>query len=137
MNLQELATAVVCELPVILGMFNNGYLGNVRQWQQQFYQKRYSLTCMRWRKGCPPGCNQPGENCPDYTPDFVRLAESYGAKGIRVTEEGQIREAFQRAKQNTRIPTVIECIIDRECNVLPIVPPGNSLGDMILQEGER
>ena len=46
-------------------------------------------------------------------------------------------EAFQRAKQNTRIPTVIECIINRECNVLPIVPPGNSLGDMILQEGER
>ena len=84
MNIQELATAVVYELPVIVCILNNGYLGNVRQWQEMFYDRHYSSTCMRWRKSCPAACSKPSEGCPEYTPDFVRLAESYGAKGIRV-----------------------------------------------------
>lgn len=136
MNIQEMATAVVYELPIIICIFNNGYLGNVRQWQEMFYDRRYSCTCLRCRKGCAAGCNQPTKDCPVYTPDFIRLAESYGAKGIRVTEEAGIVPALQAAKNVSNGPTVIEFIIDREANVLPIVPPGNALSDMILESGE-
>ncbi|MCI8859796.1 MAG: biosynthetic-type acetolactate synthase large subunit [Lachnospiraceae bacterium] len=134
MNIQEMATAVAYELPIILCILNNGYLGNVRQWQEMFYDKRYSSTCMRYRRSCPVPCNQPGEDCPPYTPDFIKLAESYGAYGIRVEKEAQIEQALIAAKQNSKVPTVIEFIIDRESNVMPIVPPGNSLDDMILAE---
>ena len=137
MNIQEMATAVVYELPIIICILNNGYLGNVRQWQEMFYNKRYSSTCMRYRKSCEIGCNQPKHDCPEYSPDFISLAESYGAKGIRVTKSEEINSAFEFAKQNTKAPTVIEFIIDREKNVLPIVLPGNALIDMVLEsEGE-
>lgn len=131
MNIQELATAVVYELPIIICILNNGYLGNVRQWQELFYGRRYSSTCMRYRKSCPPACERPGENCPDYTPDFVRLAQSYGARGIRVTESDAVEDALRNAKQNEKGPVVIEFIIDREANVMPIVPPGKPLYEMI------
>lgn len=131
MNIQEMATAVVYELPIIICILNNGYLGNVRQWQEMFYEKRYSSTCMRYRRSCEAGCNTPKHCCPEYTPDFIRLAESYGAKGIRVTNPEDIKGALISAKQNKIVPTVIEFIIDREINVMPIVPPGNSLNDMI------
>lgn len=133
MNIQEMATAVVYELPVIICILNNGYLGNVRQWQEMFFDRRYAVTCMRWRKSCMAGCNTPTECCPEYTPDFVRLAESYGAKGIRVTDEKEIIVALETAKNNSKVPTVIEFIIDREENVMPIVPPGNAIDDMILE----
>lgn len=133
MNIQELATAVVYELPIIICILNNGYLGNVRQWQEQFYGKRYSHTCMRYRKSCDVACNSPKPCCPEYIPDFIQLAESYGAKGIRVTESNEINSALLAAKQNTKVPTIIEFIIDREINVMPIVPPGNSLNDMIME----
>lgn len=132
MNIQEMATAVCYELPIIICILNNGYLGNVRQWQEMFYDKHYSSTCMRYRKSCETDCNQPGSHCPEYTPDFVRLAESYGAKGIRVTKAEAVKDALENARQNTKVPTVIEFIIERECNVMPIVPPGNPLDDMIL-----
>lgn len=133
MNIQEMATAVVYELPIIICILNNGYLGNVRQWQEMFYDRCYSSTCMRYRKSdCPVYCNQPDERCPEYTPDFIKLAESYGAKGIRVKKADDIKDAFIIAEKNTKTPTVIEFIIDRESNVMPIVPPGNSLKDMII-----
>ena len=74
--------------------------------------------------------------CPEYTPDFIALAESYGAKGIRVTKPEDIKTALISAKKNTKTPTVIEFIIDREINVMPIVPPGNPLNDMILESEE-
>lgn len=138
MNIQEMATAVVYELPIVICILNNGYLGNVRQWQEMFYNRHCSSTCMRWRRSCEAGCNRPKHDCPEYTPDFIRLAESYGAKGIRITKPEDIRTAFEFAKQNTKVPTVIEFIIDRETNVMPIVPPGNALSDMILEsEGNR
>lgn len=136
MNIQEMATAVVYELPIIICILNNGYLGNVRQWQEMFYDRRYSSTCMRYRRSCGTGCNTPNHCCPEYTPDFIALAESYGAKGIRVTKPEDIKPALRSAKQNAKTPTVIEFIIDREINVMPIVPPGNSLNDMILGNGE-
>lgn len=137
MNLQEMATAVVYELPIVICILNNGYLGNVRQWQEMFYNRRYSSTCMRYRRSCETGCNRPDRDCPQYTPDFIRLAESYGAKGIRVTKAEDIKAAFESARKNTKSPTVIEFIIDREANVMPIVPPGNPLTDMILDSGKE
>ncbi len=137
MNIQELATAVVYELPIIICILNNGYLGNVRQWQEMFYERRYFSTCMCYRKSCPVGCNHPDENCPEYTPNFVSLARSYGARGVRVTQEKDIRRALEEAKKNTKTPTVIEFIVDRESNVMPIVPPGNALEDMIMENIEK
>lgn len=142
MNIQELATAVVYELPVIVCILNNGYLGNVRQWQEMFYDRRYAGTCMRFRRSCERygsnfGCacvsGDNGEDvCPPYTPDFIQLAQSYGAQGIRVARKEQIQEAFAWAKQNKKTPTIIEFIVEREGNVLPIVRPGDSLDKMTL-----
>ena len=133
MNIQELATAVVQELPVIVCILNNGYLGNVRQWQQMFYNNRYSSTCLKYRKRCKAGCTGPGKTCPVYTPDFVKLAESYGAFGIRVTSKEEVEAAFKRALKNDLAPTLIEFIIEPEENVLPIVPPGSQLSEMIME----
>lgn len=132
MNIQEMATAMVYELPIIICIINNGYLGNVRQWQEMFFQKRYSSTCMRYRKSCSITCNTPSECCPEYIPDFIRLAKSYGARGIRVQKKEEIRTALLEAKKDRKVPIVIEFIIPREENVLPIVPPGNSLRDMMM-----
>ncbi len=133
MNIQEIASAVVYELPVTICILNNGYLGNVRQWQEMFFNKRYSSTCMRYRKSCGVSCSTPTECCPEYTPDFIKLAESYGAAGIRVTDEKEIAAALETAKNNRKVPVIIEFIIDREENVMPIVPPGNALDEMILE----
>lgn len=132
MNIQEMATAMVYELPVIVCILNNGYLGNVRQWQEMFFDKRYSSTCLRYRRSCSATCNTPSAACPEYTPDFIKLAESYGAKAIRVQCREEIENALLEAKNTKKIPTVIEFIIEREENVFPIVPPGNPLSDMIM-----
>ncbi|MCI8326294.1 MAG: biosynthetic-type acetolactate synthase large subunit, partial [Lachnospiraceae bacterium] len=133
MNIQEMATAVAYELPIVICILNNGYLGNVRQWQEMFYERCYSSTCMRYRKSCPVPCDFSGKDCPEYTPDFVKLAESYGAKGIRVMNEKEIVNALTYGRKNKKVPTVIEFIIEAECNVMPIVPLGNSLEEMILE----
>ena len=133
MNIQELATAVVNELPVIFCIFNNGYLGNVRQWQEMFYNNHYSSTCLRFRKRCYRDCENPEKYCPKYTPDFIKLAESYDAKGIRVTEEAELEAALLEAKANKEGPTIIEFIIEREANVLPIVPGGKTLTEMVME----
>lgn len=129
MNIQEFATAVLEELPLVLCVFNNSYLGMVRQWQKLFYGKRYSMTNMRsgalFRR-------TNGEQMPEYTPDFVKLAESYGAKGIRVEKKEDIAAAFAKAKENTNTPTLIEFIIDPEEMVYPMIQPGGTLEDMIL-----
>ena len=132
MNIQELATAVLYELPIIICILNNGYLGNVRQWQEMFYERRYSATCTCRRESCMKECKGPSAQCPSgYIPDFVRLARSYGAEGIRVREVKDIRSALLKAKERKDVPTVIEFIIGREQNVLPMVSPGNSLENMI------
>lgn len=132
MNIQEMATAVTLELPLILCVFNNGYLGNVRQWQEMFYNKKYSSTCLRYRKSCERSCADRDACCPKYTPDFVALAESYEAYGIRVESEEDIEKALLAAKENKDAPTVIEFIIERETNVLPMVPGGKPLNEMIM-----
>ena len=103
MNIQEFATAVLEELPLILCVFNNEYLGK---------------------------CGE--VSCPTYTPDFVKLAESYGAKGIRVFNKNEVAAAFEEAKKNTKVPTLIEFIIDPEEMVYPMVKPGGTLEDLIM-----
>ena len=130
MNIQEFATAVLEELPVILCVFNNSYLGMVRQWQKLFYGKRYAMTNLR--AGALLRRTQ-GEEMPEYTPNFVKLAESYGAKGIRVEKREDIAAAFEEAKKNTKTPTLIEFIIDPEEMVLPMIKPGGTLEEMIVE----
>ena len=137
MTIQELATAVQLELPITLVIINNGFLGMVRQMQQFFHDKNYSGTCLRKRKSCEGKCNFDGSNiprcCPPYTPDFIRLAESYGAYGIRVTDEDKLSDTFEEAKKNTDSPTIIEILIDFKDVVLPMVQGGKSLDNMLLE----
>ena len=138
MNIQELATAVSYQLPITIVIINNSFLGMVRQMQHFFYNKKYSGTCLRKRKSCDNKCQfEAGKvpnSCPPYTPDFIKLAESYGAYAIRVTEEDKISQAFEYAKSNTDSPTIIEILIDFKCNVLPIVQGGKALNDMIIND---
>ena len=137
MTIQELATAVQLELPITLVIINNGFLGMVRQMQQFFHDKNYSGTCLRKRKSCEGKCNFDGSNipkcCPPYTPNFIRLAESYGAYGIRVTDEDKLSDAFEEAKKNTDSPTIIEILIDFKDVVLPMVQGGKALDNMLLE----
>lgn len=129
MNIQEFATAVLEELPMILCVFNNTYLGMVRQWQKLFYGKRYAMTNLR---AGAMGRRSDGKEYPEYTPDFVKLAESYGAKGIRVSKLEEIRPAFREARKNEKVPTLIEFLIDPEEMVYPMIQPGGTLEDMIM-----
>lgn len=130
MNIQEFATAVLEELPLILCVFNNTYLGMVRQWQKLFYGRRYSMTDLRSGAATRRG----EEEKPKYTPDFVKLAESYGAKGIRVTEPEEMQAAFEQAKANRKlkVPTLIEFMLDPEAQVYPMVKPGGTLDELLM-----
>ncbi|MDD2688879.1 MAG: biosynthetic-type acetolactate synthase large subunit, partial [Candidatus Omnitrophica bacterium] len=111
MNIQELATCVCNKINVKVMILNNGYLGMVRQWQELFYKKRYSHTCITG-------------------PDFVKLAESYGAVGIRVTKKEDVRPAIEKALaiDNT---VLVDFHIEPEENVYPMVPAGEAINQMI------
>jgi acetolactate synthase-1/2/3 large subunit len=111
MNIQELATCVCNKINVKVAILNNGYLGMVRQWQELFYKKRYSHTCL-------------------HNPDFVKVAEAYGALGIRVTKKEEVRPAIEKAiaADNT---VFIDFHIEPEENVFPMVPAGESIDKMI------
>jgi acetolactate synthase-1/2/3 large subunit len=111
MNTQELATAVNYQLPVNVAILNNGFLGMVRQWQELFYNSRYSHTEL-------------------LNPDFVKLAEAYGAVGIRVDKESELRPALDQAIKNSK-PVMLDFVIEREDNVYPMVAPGQPLGNML------
>lgn len=112
MNIQELGTAVTNQIPVKVVILNNFYLGMVRQWQEFFFNKRYSGTVL------------------DQNPDFVKIAEAYGAKGFKITKvdqlQGTLKEAFE-----THGPVVVDCHVEREENVLPMVPAGGAIHQMI------
>lgn len=133
MNIQEMATAVTQGAGVTICLLNNYYLGMVRQMQELFYGKRYSATCLRKRPSCPRDCKGPNDACPKYTPDFVKLAESYGAYGIRVEKEEDIDAAFAEAKKHKDVPTIIEFMISTDELVLPMVKGGNPMSEMILK----
>ncbi|HIQ99279.1 MAG TPA: biosynthetic-type acetolactate synthase large subunit [Candidatus Scybalocola faecavium] len=129
MNIQEMATAVLEELPIIICIFNNEYLGMVRQWQKLFYGKRYAMTNLR---AGALSRRTNGEEYPEYTPDFIKLAQSYGAKGMQVTKKEEVAAAFEEARKNTKTPTIIEFIISPEEMVYPMIKPGGTLEDMIM-----
>jgi acetolactate synthase I/II/III large subunit len=111
MNIQELATCVCNKINVKVAILNNGYLGMVRQWQELFYKHRYSYTCL-------------------YNPDFVLLAESYGAMGIRVTKKEEVAPAIKKAIATDNV-VFIDFHVEPEENVFPMVPAGESIDKMI------
>jgi acetolactate synthase-1/2/3 large subunit len=114
MNIQELATAVINKIPVKIAVLNNCYLGMVRQWQELFYDRRYSHTCLG-AGACP---------------DFVKLAESYGALGIRVKEKKDVRPAIEKALASDKV-VLLDFHIEQEENVFPMVPAGQAINRMI------
>ena len=113
MNSQELATAAINRLPVKVVILNNGYLGMVRQWQELFYERRYSSSTL------PQDC-----------PDFVKLAEAYGAFGIRATKPEELDDALVAAFAFDG-PAVVDVRVEREENVFPMVAPGGSIDEML------
>jgi acetolactate synthase-1/2/3 large subunit len=129
MNIQEMATAVIKNIGVKIIILNNGFLGMVRQWQQLFYDKRYAATCLR-TGALNPDKVKKSKECPEYTPDFVKLAEAYGATGMRVIKNEDVKNAIKKALEING-PVIIDCIIDSEENVFPMVPAGASLRQMM------
>ena len=115
MNIQELATAVANKLPVKVAILNNGYLGMVRQWQELFFGKRYSCVDL--------SCGMP---------DFVKLAEAYGAAGMRVDKEEEVRPALRKAMRLRDRPCLVDFRVNREENVMPMVPAGGSIDQMMI-----
>ncbi len=116
MNIQELIVAVQHKLPVVIAILNNGFLGMVRQWQQLFYDKRYSQTCI------------------NFQPNFVKLAEAYGAAGIAVEKREEVAPAIEKALSITDRPIIIDFRVSREENVYPMVPAGKSIKETIMRE---
>jgi acetolactate synthase-1/2/3 large subunit len=115
MNIQELATAVANKLPVKVAILNNGYLGMVRQWQELFFGKRYSCVDL--------SCGMP---------DFVKLAEAYGGVGVRVDKEEEVRPALRKAMRLRDRPCLVDFRVSREENVMPMVPAGGSIDQMMI-----
>lgn len=113
MNIQEMATAVQCNLPVKVVILNNGYLGMVRQWQELFYDKRYACTCM------------------DHAPDFVKLAEAYGAVGLRATKPEEVESILSEGLFSPKT-VIMDFIVEQEESVYPMVPAGAPITEMLL-----
>ncbi|MDR1941972.1 MAG: biosynthetic-type acetolactate synthase large subunit [Endomicrobium sp.] len=133
MNMQEMAVSVLNAVAVKTVILNNQYLGNVRQWQEMFYGKRYSHTCLARRKECPPLCNTPDrDKCPVYLPDFVKWAQSYGVLGIRVTKKSEVEPAIKQMLESKQ-PVVVDIWVEIEENIFPMVPAGASLDEIITR----
>ena len=112
MNLNEICTAVSYKLPIITIIMNNRVLGNVRQWQTMFYGSRYSQTD------------------PHRKTDYVKLADAFGAVGYRATNIAELREALRKAQQSEG-PVLIDCQIDKDERVLPMIPAGGTIDDLV------
>jgi acetolactate synthase-1/2/3 large subunit len=117
MNIQELATAAQYKINVKIVLLNNGYLGMVRQWQELFYEKRYSHTDMT------------------YAPDFVKLAEAYGVVGLRATKPEEVETVLRQGLSLDR-PVLMDFRVSREECVYPMVHPGDSISNMSLGSRE-
>ncbi len=113
MNIQEMATAVQCRLPVKIIILNNGYLGMVRQWQQLFYDKRYACTCM------------------DHAPDFVKLAQAFGAAGLRAHKPSEVEDVLKEGLA-AKEPVIMDFVVEKEECVYPMVPAGAPITEMLL-----
>jgi len=118
MTFSEMSTAVVHKLPVKVVLINNNYLGMVRQWQDLFYTKRYSGVDL------------------DGNPDFVKFAECYGARGIRITKQEEVVPAIEEAAEITDGPVILDFMVEKEDNVYPMIPAGAALTDMIVGPAE-
>jgi acetolactate synthase I/II/III large subunit len=118
MNCNELATISHYGLPILIVLMNNGTLGMVRQWQSMFYKGRYSQTTL------------------DRGPDFVKLSEAYGIRGFRARNEGEFLSALEAALSK-REPALIECLIDIDEKVMPMVPSGKPIDELILEPPEE
>ncbi len=114
MNSQELATAVQYQLPVKVVILNNGFLGMVRQWQELFHEKRYASSCMD-----------------GISPDYIKLADAYGAVGMRATKPEEVTPALKKALSIPK-PVIIDFVVEKEENVYPMVPAGEPLHQMRL-----
>ena len=114
MTMPELATAVQEGIHVTIAIINNGFLGMVRQWQELFHDKNYSET-------------------PMFSPDFVKIAEAYGIPAMRITHRSQVEEAvaFSRSYKDSRLPVLLEFVVEKEEMVYPMVPAGANLHDMV------
>jgi len=112
MNVQELVTIAARKLPVKVMIINNGRLGMVKQWQELFFNKRYSISVL------------------NDNPDFAKVAEAFGVTGINVTQIDEVRPAIERAL-GIDGPVVVDFIVSSEANVYPMVPAGAGLGEMI------
>jgi acetolactate synthase-1/2/3 large subunit len=112
MNIQELATCAQDKIPVKVFIMNNGYLGMVRQWQELFWDKRYSAVDM------------------GTTPDWVKLAEAYGAKGMRATEKDTLVDQMREALA-TPGPVVLDVHVTKEENCYPMIPAGQPAREMV------
>jgi len=110
MNIQEMMTAVVEKLNVKIAILNNGYLGMVRQWQELFYNRRYSHTTL-------------------VNPDFVKLAEAYGAKGMRISKKSEVEKAIVEAIKTDNV-VIMDFVVEPEENVFPMVPAGEAINRM-------
>ena len=113
MNLNELCTSVTYNLPIVSIVLNNSVLGMVRQWQTQFYGKRYSQTTL------------------ERATDYVKLADAFGAKGFRATTLDELKAALKEAYALKR-PCIIEAVIDRDEKVLPMIPPGQTIDEIVM-----
>lgn len=113
MNIQEMATAVQYNLPVKVVILNNGYLGMVRQWQELFYDKRYASTSM------------------ENAPDFVKLAEAFGAMGLRATKPEEVEEVLAKGLAADK-PVIMDFVVEKEECVYPMVPAGAPITEMLL-----
>ncbi len=112
MNIQELATAIYKKIPVVVLIINNGFLGMVRQWQELFFEKRYSQTSL------------------EGSPDFAKVAQVYGGKGVRVTNREDFNTALTQALSEKTF-FLIDCLIPPEENVFPMVAPGEPINKML------
>jgi acetolactate synthase-1/2/3 large subunit len=118
MNIQELATVAQHNLPVKILILNNCFLGMVRQWQELFYGAKYSSTCLV------------------SNPDFVKIAEAYGVKGIRINEKEEVDPGLKEMIRH-KGPVVVNCMIDREEGVFPMVPAGAASNEMIFSSKKK
>jgi len=134
MNIQELATISLNRIPVKIVILNNGWLGMVRQWQDLFYNKRRSSTCLRKVPGKCPDCAPEGRCKLDraYIPDFVALAASYGITGFRATRVSEVEAVLRRGLAENG-PALMEFAVINDENVFPMVPAGKPLSAIMLE----
>jgi acetolactate synthase-1/2/3 large subunit len=130
MNIQELATAVINNINVKIVILNNAFLGMVRQWQELFYNREYAYTDLSRYIGKDIKSEDIKKDPSLFIPNFVKLAEAYDALGIRVTKKEELVPALEKAFSSPKV-AIVECLVEREENVFPMIPGGASVKQMI------